>query len=225
MRHYQDVIESTENLITYYPLRLVVRTAIVTLSYTGAWRRGDKGDMPLPPEIPMLKNRVFGQHIIAIVITIYVFSFWGFRPTRSLRLCPWIPLLRFVPFRSKFLAGYTDTFKLLFSSLLPSFPHKRATSLVGFTADAYWISDCWFHPSLLTIFFFLLLFLLGRPSFKKPNAQYIPPTPTRRNCFVASASAVWAQFATSSRRLPTDSVDNLEIGQTDSTAVWLCEFW
>jgi len=30
-----------------------------------------------------------------------------------------------------------------------------------------------------------------------------------RNCFVASASAVWTQFATSSR-LPTDSVDNFE---------------
>ena len=54
--------------------------------------------------------------------------------------------------------------------------------------------------------------------------QYTPPTPTRRNCFVASASAVWTQFATSSRRLPTDSVD-LETDQTDSIAVWLREFW
>ena len=49
-------------------------------------------------------------------------------------------------------------------------------------------------------------------------AQYIPPTPTRRNRFVASASAVWTQFATSSRRLPTDSVDNLETDQADSIA-------
>jgi len=36
---------------------------------------------------------------------------------------------------------------------------------------------------------------------------------------------MWTQFATSSRRLPTDSVDNLETGQTDSVAVWLREFW
>jgi len=50
------------------------------------------------------------------------------------------------------------------------------------------------------------------------NAQYTPPTTTRQNSFVASASAVWTQFATSSRRLPTDSVDNLEIDQTDSMA-------
>ena len=35
------------------------------------------------------------------------------------------------------------------------------------------------------------------------------------------ASAVWTQFATSSRRLPTDSVDNLETDQRDSIAVWL----
>jgi len=53
---------------------------------------------------------------------------------------------------------------------------------------------------------------------QKTNAQYTPPTPTRRNCFVASTSAVWTQFATSSRRLPTDSVDNLETDQTDSIA-------
>ena len=59
-----------------------------------------------------------------------------------------------------------------------------------------------------------------------PKAQYTPPTPTRRNCFVASASAVWTQFATSSRRLPTDSVDNLETDQTDSIAFdYLHQFW
>ena len=58
------------------------------------------------------------------------------------------------------------------------------------------------------------------------NAQYTPPTPTGRNCFVASASAVWTQFATSSRRLPTDSVDNLETDQTNSIhSVWLHQFW
>jgi len=33
------------------------------------------------------------------------------------------------------------------------------------------------------------------------------------------------QFATSSRRLPTHSADNLETGQTDSIAVWLLKFW
>ena len=52
------------------------------------------------------------------------------------------------------------------------------------------------------------------------NAQYIPPTPTRRNCFVLSRRRCVNEFATSSRRLPTDSVDNLETGQTDSMAVW-----
>jgi len=36
---------------------------------------------------------------------------------------------------------------------------------------------------------------------------------------VASASAVCTEFATSSRRLPTDSVDSLETDQTDSIAV------
>jgi len=40
------------------------------------------------------------------------------------------------------------------------------------------------------------------------------------------ASAVWTQFRNySSRRLPTDSVGNLETVQTDSIAVWLREFW
>jgi len=46
-----------------------------------------------------------------------------------------------------------------------------------------------------------------RGSWRRPKAQYTPPTPTRRNCFVASR---WRrrcvhEFATSSRRLPTDS--------------------
>jgi len=39
------------------------------------------------------------------------------------------------------------------------------------------------------------------------------------------ASAVWTEFVTSSRRPPTDSVDNLETDQTDSIAAWLCGFW
>ena len=42
------------------------------------------------------------------------------------------------------------------------------------------------------------------------KAQYTPPTPTRRNCFVASRRRrrrrCVHEFATSSRRLPTDSV-------------------
>jgi len=41
----------------------------------------------------------------------------------------------------------------------------------------------------------------------------------RRRC------ELWTQVETSSRRLPTDSVDNLETGQIDSIAVWLREFW
>jgi len=52
----------------------------------------------------------------------------------------------------------------------------------------------------------------GQKNTSSTNAQYTPPTPTRRNCRVASSSAVRTQFATSSRRLPTDSVDNLETG-------------
>ena len=66
-------------------------------------------------------------------------------------------------------------------------------------------------------------------------SQYTPPTPTRRNCRVSSRR--WCvhtaaddetvlsrrrrrckRFATSSRRLPTDSVDNFETDQTDSIA-------
>ena len=50
--------------------------------------------------------------------------------------------------------------------------------------------------------------------------QYTPPTPTRRNCFVASRRRCVHEFATSSRRLPTDLIDSLETGQTDSIAVW-----
>ena len=41
---------------------------------------------------------------------------------------------------------------------------------------------------------------------------------TQLSSCVASTSAVWTQFTTSSRRLPTDSVDNLESDQTDSIA-------
>ena len=48
------------------------------------------------------------------------------------------------------------------------------------------------------------------------NAWYTPPT--RRNCLVGSRCV--HEFATSSRRLPTDSIDNLETVQTDSIAVW-----
>ena len=38
------------------------------------------------------------------------------------------------------------------------------------------------------------------------KAQYTPPTPTRRNCRVASRRRCVHEFATSSRRLSTDSV-------------------
>jgi len=59
-----------------------------------------------------------------------------------------------------------------------------------------------------------------------PNAQYTPPTPTRRNCFVVSRRRRRCvhEFATtcSSRRLPTDSIDNMETGQTDCVCVCFC---
>ena len=54
-----------------------------------------------------------------------------------------------------------------------------------------------------------------------PNRPHTADATQLPSCI---ASAVWTQFATSSRRLPTDSVDNLETGQTDSIAVWLREF-
>jgi len=40
--------------------------------------------------------------------------------------------------------------------------------------------------------------------------------------WLASALAVWTKFTTSSRRLPTDSVDNME---TDQTMFWSQIFW
>ena len=58
--------------------------------------------------------------------------------------------------------------------------------------------------------------------------QYTPPTRVARlNCRVASRRRRQCEheFATSSRRLPTDSVDNLETDCWDSVAVWLREFW
>ena len=61
------------------------------------------------------------------------------------------------------------------------------------------------------------------------KAQYTkPPTPTWLNCRVESRRRSRCEhniFATSSRRLPTDSVNNFENDQTDSIAVWLREFW
>jgi len=58
-------------------------------------------------------------------------------------------------------------------------------------------------------------------------AQYTPPT--RRNCFVASRQRQrrWCvhEFATSSRRLPTDSIDNLETGQTDCVCFCVLTTW
>jgi len=55
--------------------------------------------------------------------------------------------------------------------------------------------------------------------------QYTPPT--RLNCRAASRRRRRCvhEFATSSRRLPTDSVDNLETDCSDSIAVWLRAFW
>ena len=48
---------------------------------------------------------------------------------------------------------------------------------------------------------------------------------TQLSSWVASASAVWTELTTSSRRLPTDSVNNLETDQTDYIAGWILEFW
>jgi len=61
-------------------------------------------------------------------------------------------------------------------------------------------------------------------SLSLSNTQYTPPTPTRRNCFVASRRRRRCvhEFATSSRRLPTDSIHNLETGQTDCVCVCFC---
>ena len=58
--------------------------------------------------------------------------------------------------------------------------------------------------------------------YESTNAQYTPPTPTRRNCRVASRRRCVHEFATSSRRLPTDSVMlNAAVGrdQVYNTAV------
>jgi len=52
-------------------------------------------------------------------------------------------------------------------------------------------------------------------------AQYTPPPLTRLNCRVVSRRRRHSvhEFATNSRRLPTDSVDKLETDKTDSIAV------
>jgi len=47
----------------------------------------------------------------------------------------------------------------------------------------------------------------------------MPNTRRRRDKTVLSRRRCEHEFATSSRRLPTDSVDNLETDQTDSKAV------
>jgi len=57
------------------------------------------------------------------------------------------------------------------------------------------------------------------------KAQYTPPTPTRQNCRVSSRRRCVHEFATSSRRLPTDSVDNLETGQTDCVCFFVLTTW
>ena len=36
----------------------------------------------------------------------------------------------------------------------------------------------------------------GKVTARKPNAQYTPPTPTRRNCFVASRRRCAHEFTT-----------------------------
>jgi len=59
--------------------------------------------------------------------------------------------------------------------------------------------------------------------YRETKREDTPPTPTRLNCRVSrcvpSPSAVWTEFATSSRRLPTDSVDNSETEHNGLTTV------
>jgi len=59
--------------------------------------------------------------------------------------------------------------------------------------------------------------------YRRQKAQYTPPTPTRHNCRVASRRRLRCEhkFATSSRQLPTDSVDNLE---TEYSGLTIREF-
>ena len=63
-------------------------------------------------------------------------------------------------------------------------------------------------------------------SLTTADTQYTPPT--RLNCLAASRRRRLCvglhEFVTSSRRLPTDSIDNLETDCWD-VAVWLREFW
>jgi len=64
----------------------------------------------------------------------------------------------------------------------------------------------------------------ARPESSSTRDNHLCPIHTT-DAIVASASAVWTEFATSSRRPPTDSVDNLETDQTNSIAVYLREVW
>ena len=61
-------------------------------------------------EIPMQK-KFWGfwlTHIIAMVISIYVFSFWGLRPRPPQGLCPWTPLGDFCPSSPCFVPSETN---------------------------------------------------------------------------------------------------------------------
>jgi len=74
--------------------------------------------------------------------------------------------------------------------------------------------------------------LASRQNTLKKNTSYLKPNThcrrrrdaTQLSSWVASASAVWTEFATSSRRLPTDSVDNLE-NEHNNNGLTIREFW
>ena len=65
-------------------------------------------------------------------------------------------------------------------------------------------------------------FITIRLETTEPYAQYTPPTPTRRNCRVASRRRRRCEheFATTSTRLPTDTVDDLET-EHSSLTTWI----
>ena len=65
--------------------------------------------------------------------------------------------------------------------------------------------------------FLLLHSVTCHPHFIMPNTH----RRRRRDETVLSRRRCVHEFAASSRRLPTDSIDNLETGQTDCVCVWL----
>jgi len=80
---------------------------------------------------------------------------------------------------------------------------------------------------MFSFFFYHLYGELAVYLWHEERFSIMPNTHRRRDETVLSRRRRRCEheFATSSRRLPTDSVDNLEADQTDSIAGWLREFW